>query len=92
MAKFTLALFESTYGSPIILEKRYAPDEYVRLSEFIDIELPERVTEEVLNDKLDVLDKAETELRAKYQVELENIKTKRQELLAITYQPEKEAI
>jgi len=92
MAKIKIALFETTYGNKFPFTEAYAAADYIRLSDWVEVEFNERPQEEVLQDKLDLLDTAESELRAKYQAELENIKTMRQELLAITHQPSMEVV
>lgn len=61
-------------------------DTYVRLSEYVDVEFPPRADEAVVDQHLEVLDRAESELRSKFQVALDSIEKQRAELRAITYQ------
>lgn len=59
---------------------------YVRLTEYTEVEFTPLHTDEIVQKQLDALDKAESELRNKFQAALSKIETQREELRAITYQ------
>jgi hypothetical protein len=59
--------------------------DYVRVSEFVDIEFPPLESNEVIQRQLNALDRAENEVRAKFQDMLNSIEQQRAELRAITY-------
>lgn len=61
---------------------------YIRTSEFVEVEFVPLKDDSIVEKKLAVLDKAETELRAKFQIALNGIEQQRQELRAISYRPE----
>lgn len=60
---------------------------FVRISEYVEVEFPPLSSGEVVQKQLEILDKAEGELRSKFQQALAGIQQSRQELLALTYQP-----
>lgn len=59
---------------------------YVRVSEVVEVEFVPLKDDAVVEKQLAVLDKAESELRTKFQAALNGIEQQRQELRAITYQ------
>lgn len=59
---------------------------YVRISDFVEVEFPPLKDEAIVEKQIASLDKAESELRAKFQAALNGIEQQRQELRAITYQ------
>jgi hypothetical protein len=61
--------------------------EYVRTSEYVDVQFPPLQSDEVVQRQLDALEQAETELRSKFQAALDRIERSRSELRAITYTP-----
>lgn len=63
-------------------------DRYIRVSEYVDVEFPPLKGEEVVQKQLTALDKAEGELRGRFQATLNQIERQRQELRALTYRPE----
>lgn len=63
-------------------------DRYIRVSEYVDVEFPPLKGEEVVQKQLTALDKAEGELRGRFQAALNQIEQQRQELRALTYRPE----
>lgn len=62
-------------------------EDYARLTEFVEIDFPPLRNEEVVQKQLDALDRAEGELRNKFQEALSGIERQREELRAITYTP-----
>lgn len=60
---------------------------YVRISEFVEVEFPPLKDQVIVEKQIAALDKAETELRTKFQAALNGIEQQRQELRAITYTP-----
>jgi hypothetical protein len=61
--------------------------DYVRLTEFVEVEFPPLQSEEIVQKQLDALDMAESELRNRFQEALGGIERQREELRAITYKP-----
>jgi hypothetical protein len=60
---------------------------YIRLTEFVEIELKPLATEAVVNKQLTALDEAEAQLRTQFQDKLAGLNERRQELRALTFQP-----
>lgn len=63
------------------------PESYVRVSEYLDIQFPALPAEEIVPAQMAALDKAEAELRAKFQEKLHEIAEQRAKLLALTHNP-----
>jgi hypothetical protein len=59
--------------------------DYVRVSEFVDIEFPPLESKEVIQRQLEALDRTESEVRSRFQEALNSIEHQRAELRAITY-------
>lgn len=78
--------YESIYDE---MHAKFAINGATRISEWIDVEFPPRKPEEFIPEQIAVLDKAEQELRAKFQQKLMEIAEQRGKLLALTYQPAK---
>ncbi len=81
-----VALYKTSYGLEYAVNEGFYVDDWVRISDYEDIEFTPRQPNEILADQLDVLNTAEKELMAKYQQAKEVIQQKRNELLAITHQ------
>ena len=62
-------------------------DSYIRLTEWLDVEFQSLNDDAIVEKQLNALDKAETELRGKFQGALNEIERQRQDLRAITYVP-----
>ena len=62
-------------------------DCYVRLTEWVDVEFRPLRDEAIVEKQLNALEKAEAELRTKFELALGEIERQRQELRAITYVP-----
>jgi hypothetical protein len=62
-------------------------DEYVRLTEHIEVEFPALQDDAIIQKHLAALDRTEAAVTAKYFQALANIKQQKEELRAITYQP-----
>lgn len=75
--------YESIYDEQ---HAKFASDGATRISEWVDVEFPPRKPEEIIPEQIAVLDKAEQELRAKFQQKLMEIAEQRGKLLALTHQ------
>lgn len=62
----------------------YLP-EYVRATDWIDVEFPPLPRAVVVQSQLNALSDAETELRMKFQTKLDQIETERSKLLSLTH-------
>ncbi len=84
-----LALFKNlTYGHESVCEEIFDTfHDYVRLTEFVEVNFPPLNSEEVLEKQLKALDSAEQDVRTRFQEALNEIERQRQELRAITYKP-----
>lgn len=60
--------------------------EYVRVSEYADIQFVRLAPEQVVGKQLEAIDAAEAELNSKYVEKLSELNQKRQELRALTFQ------
>ena len=60
-------------------------DEYVQLSEVIEVDFPELSNEAVINNQVAALDKQMTKVRADSEAAITALEGRKQELLAITY-------
>jgi hypothetical protein len=60
---------------------------YVRISEFVEVEFAPLTDGSVVEKQLAALDKAESELRTKFQFALNGLEQQRQELRAIAHKP-----
>jgi hypothetical protein len=86
--KYKLAVFKSPYGDEsVCIELFDTFSDYVRLSEFVEVEFKPLQSEIVVQKQLDALDKAESQLRNKFQEALNGLNRQREELRAITYTP-----
>lgn len=63
--------------------------EFVRLSEFVDVDFPPLSNSEVIGKQLAALDLAEIDVREKFEGALNTIKRQRSELMAL---PHREAV
>lgn len=61
--------------------------DFVRITEYVDVEFPPLESARVVEKQLEALDKAEQEVRSKFEGALCQIERQRQELRAITYVP-----
>lgn len=57
--------------------------DYVRISEYVDVEFPTRSKDEVIEKQLAAINAAETALRNKFQTALNSIERQRAELMAL---------
>ena len=62
------------------------PDSYVRISEYVDIDFPPRAPEEIVPAQLAALDKAEQDLRAQFQLKLNEIADARARVRSLTHE------
>lgn len=88
--KQKLAIFKQLdRGYESVCNERFDTfEDYVRLTEFAEVEFRPLAGDEVVQKQLNALDRAEGELRNKFQAALNTIEQQRQELRAITYRPE----
>ena len=63
-------------------------ENYVRLSEYVDVDFPPRAPEEIVPAQLAAIDKAEKEARAEFQLKLNAFAEARANALALTHTPE----
>lgn len=63
--------------------------DFVRTTEYVEVEFPPLESARVVEKQLEALDKAEQEVRNKFESALRQIERQRQELRAITYVPER---
>lgn len=61
---------------------------YVRLTEYVEVEFPPLQDHTVIQKHLEALDRAEVAITERYFAKLAEIKQQKEELRAITYQPE----
>lgn len=61
---------------------------YVRLTEYVQVEFPQLQDGAIIQKHLEALDKAEAAITERYFEKLAEIKQQKEELRAITYQPE----
>jgi hypothetical protein len=89
-----VALFRSmstdnvmAWNSPEYLseDKRdaYCPSDFVRISEWVDVEFPALASDEVIQAQLQQIDKAEQAVRERFHEELERFRGMRANLMAL---------
>lgn len=61
---------------------------YVRLTEYVQVEFPPLQDHAIIQKHLEALDKAEVAITQRYFEKLAEIKQQKEELRAITYQPD----
>lgn len=66
-------------------DAKYIGEDFVQISDYIEVEFPPLTDESIVEQHLGVLDKAEASLRNKFQAALNGIEQQRQELRAITF-------
>lgn len=92
--RMKIALYKNlTYDSTTILQQpdwlpqgereKYEMSGYARVSEWIDVEFPPITNDEVIQSALRSIDKAEQEVRERFQAELDRFKNMRANLLAL---------
>ena len=80
--------FESVVFASKGNDLSYYGDEYVQLSEILEIDFPELDKEESIKKQVAVLDKQITKVMADSEVQITKLKARKQELLAITHKVE----
>jgi hypothetical protein len=85
--KEKIAKFKSIdHGSPAYLgEWAEGFSSYVRISEYIEVEFPEREKAEYIQEEINLLDKMADEIREKATEGLNNINRRKEELLALEH-------
>lgn len=61
-------------------------DTYIRVSEYVEIDFPPRAPEEIVPAQLAALDKAEQDLRAQFQLKLNEIADARARVRSLTHE------
>jgi hypothetical protein len=86
--KKRLALFKNVeYGWVFASEEsRNEADDYIRITEYVEVDFTELPLNDVINSQIESLDKAAEEMGKKYMEGLESIKRKKAELLSLTVQ------
>lgn len=91
--KISVAVFKSIEsngmsGFETIDQKSWEKmDNYVRISEYVDVEFPELQDEIVIDKYLEALNRAEQAARVELQRKLDEIANQRSNLLALTHKP-----
>jgi hypothetical protein len=62
-------------------------ENYVRLTEYVDVEFPMLSEESVIQKQVDALDRTEQALRESFETKLNAIKDERAKLLALAFHP-----
>lgn len=62
-------------------------DNYVRISEYVEVELPQLQDEIVIDKYIEALDRSERAVRLEFQKKLDEIAGQRANLLALTHKP-----
>jgi len=68
----------------------YYKDDYVQLSGIVEVDFPEIAQESVVQGQIDILDKQITKVQADAQAAITALTGRKQELLAIGYEGERE--
>lgn len=83
--KAKIAAFQSEFGVISFLEEwAETSTGYTRVSEYVEVDFPERGKAEITSDKIKQLDKVLAELMT----QIESVRAKKSELLALSYAPE----
>jgi len=80
-----IAIFKHQYGTTVAESIFDDIEGYVRISEYVDIDFPMLPPSETVEAELAALDKAESKLRMQFQEKLDEIKTSRANLRALTF-------
>lgn len=83
--KFKCAVWQSAGGTYQSVWSSEPFGTYIRMSEFVDIEFAPLTRAETVKSELSVLEKLEADTSTEFATKLKAIKTRRAELLAITY-------
>lgn len=85
-----IALFKNAeYGFSAVYEQNREEflEEYVRVSQWVDVEFPMRSAEEYVPEQIKVLDSEREKIVEKFSTALAEIDKRKKELLAIPHQP-----
>lgn len=83
IAEFKNVEFNFTFVGP---ESHGKIKDYVRLTEYVDVEFEPRKGTDVILDEVAILDNEADKLRAELGAKIDDLKRRKEELLAITYQ------
>jgi len=85
--KVKIAKFKSVDCMSISFLEEWAEDwdSYVRISEYVEVEFPDREKAEYIKEEINLLDKMADEIRAKATEGLSNINRRKEELLALEH-------
>lgn len=81
-----IALYKHQYGTNVFDSIFDGIDGYVRVSEHVDIDFKMLPPSETVEAELAALDKAESKLREQFTLKLDEIKTARANLRALTFE------
>jgi hypothetical protein len=91
--KISVAVFKSIEpsgmsGFETIDQKHWEKmDNYVRISEYVEVEFPQLQDEIVIDKYIEALDRSERAVRLEFQKRLDEIAGQRANLLALTHKP-----
>lgn len=91
IALFRILVSDSCSYESIYDEEHAKYTDGVRISGWIEVEFPARAPEEFVPEQVALLDKAEAELRGKFEQKLHQIAEQRAKLRCLTHQPAEEA-
>lgn len=77
------------WSSPVVLDAEREHEEYVRVSEIIDVDFPPRDEGEAVQDEVVQLDRAIEEIKKEALIKVEAIQQRKAELLALTHEVSK---
>ena len=77
------SIWEQPMWRPESERDSYQPEGYVRITEWVEVELPPLKGDDVIQVQLEAIDKLEQTTRIKFQEELDRIKELRAQLLAL---------
>lgn len=93
MSEFTvkLALFKSEYGTVVALKQALtALDNYVQISDYKEITFDPLPESTIIDNQIAALDAQAIEIEKKYNAAIEEIKTRKAQLLALPHMDEKQ--
>lgn len=88
--KKSFCLAKTVHGAITTWDQLYEnhfPDDYVRLTEYVEVDYPDLPADSIIATQLDQLQAMENEINLKAATALAEVQRRRQELLAITHAP-----
>lgn len=87
MAIYKVAVWQASWGGEYATSLEWQDDkDHVRISEFVEIDFPDRETSEVVSEQLSNIDKAIEETKENALKAIEKLQEKKAQLLAITHE------